>query len=170
MHISMSTIPAKASLAHIRNLNPSLEDRLIKATKSVALREQGYVLKQYQRFVRTWHHYVYFSAKVMYSGADFEVTVTSDDMILYFIDKGTNVRYATMTPDFQPKTAYHQINSKGGAGGLAYINPHIPRPGIRARDITNHIADERAPKFQDNMYRAINRTVVKYWQDIWSGQ
>lgn len=166
MHISMSVIPSNSMYIHVKKPTPDLRERIRRAGGTVAKREAGYVKKMYDKFTATWWDYVEFAVKYETNGQDFRVTVQTDNMIFYFIDKGTSVRYATMTPDFEPKTAYHRVNSTFGKGGLAYINPHIPRPGIEARDITGYITDYRQPKFQMNMWRAVDRVVQKYWTEV----
>ena len=50
-----------------------------------------------------------------------------------FVNDGTRVRYATMTPDFAPKSSPGIIRSYTGRGGVAFISKKHPRPGIKAR-------------------------------------
>ena len=60
--------------------------------------------------------------------------VETDDLIYFFLTRGTSVRYATMTPNFQSKTVPGRLSTRGGRGGVWFINKRQPRPGIKARN------------------------------------
>lgn len=57
-----------------------------------------------------------------------------------FVNNGTRVRYATMTPDFQAKTVPRIIASGPGQGGVAFVSRAHPRPGIKGRFFDEEIA------------------------------
>lgn len=65
-----------------------------------------------------------------------------------FVTKGTSVRFATMTPDFQAKTTRRVISSRSGRGGVAFVDKRKPRPGIEGREFEEEIAKREEPKFQ----------------------
>jgi hypothetical protein len=54
----------------------------------------------------------------------------------FWLDEGTDVRYATMTRNFQPKTRVRSFTSSPGQGRLRYIDRMVPKPGIEAREWT----------------------------------
>lgn len=72
-----------------------------------------------------------------------------------FITKGTSVRYARMTDDFQAKTIPKVIDSGSGRGGVLYIDKRRPRPGIKAREYEETIAKDEQPKFKRRGERAM---------------
>jgi len=71
-----------------------------------------------------------------------------------WLDLGTKVRYATMTPKFAAKTRTGQLNSWKGKGGLLFVNKKRPRPGIKARKFTKALAKKWTPKFKKDIQAA----------------
>jgi hypothetical protein len=67
-------------------------------------------------------------------------TVSAKHKVYFFVSEGTRVRYATMTPNFQAKTAPGRFQAGAGAGGVAYISKKRPRPGIKARRFDEQLA------------------------------
>jgi hypothetical protein len=59
-----------------------------------------------------------------------------------FVNQGTAVRYATMTPDFAAKSQAGFAGAQAGAGGVLFINRNFPRPGIKARKFDKLIRDK----------------------------
>lgn len=55
------------------------------------------------------------------------------NLVYYFLNHGTSVRYATMTPDFMAKTRVGWLGSTFGQGGLASVDIRRPRKGIKGR-------------------------------------
>lgn len=109
----------------------------------------------YAEFTATWRHRPTFLVKRHYAGGDNYVLVYTTDIIFHYLDRGTSRRYATMTRDFRPKTAYRRIKSTTGQGGLAYVNPRVARPGIEARDITIEIREKHEDAFFADTRQAI---------------
>jgi hypothetical protein len=137
-----------------------------KELRTAMKRESGYVLRQYQKFTSTWNHQPDFDVTYLWNGDNLEITVFTQDDIFRYIDEGTSIRYATMTPDFVPKTTPGSLNSGNGAGGLAYVSRQRPRPGIQARKISELITHNREIKFGQNLDRAVNRVVNRVWSGI----
>jgi hypothetical protein len=137
-----------------------------KELRTTLKRESGYVLKQYQKFTGTWSHQPAFNVSYFRDEDHYVVTVTTDDDIFRYVDEGTSVRYATMTPDFVPKTTPGSLNSGNGAGGVAFVSRKRPRPGIVARKVSELITHNREVKFGQNLDRAVNRVVNKVWSGI----
>lgn len=75
-----------------------------------------------------------------------------------FVERGTKVRYATMTPNFRAKTTPGVIGSGGGAGGVLYIDKRRPRPGIEARGFEAKVEEKIEPIFDDNVIKALKQT------------
>lgn len=83
----------------------------------------------------TWqNHHPVVTVEVKEVGDDLFFEVSTSDKVYGYLDYGTAVRYATMTPDFMAKTEPGSWQAKQGAGGLAFVNKKVPRPGIEARN------------------------------------
>lgn len=104
--------------------------------------------KMLNEYVSTWNHGVEFKINSGYKGGYIFTGITTDDEIFWYLELGTWVRYATMTDDFIPKTAYHQIKSGQGQGGLQYVSTNMERPGIEPRAILEEIASIDAPYWE----------------------
>lgn len=78
-----------------------------------------------------------------------------------WLDQGTSVRYATMTPDFKPKTTPGVFWSGSGAGGLLYVSKQRPRPGIKARNWSEKLVEEFGPAFEQWMDAAVKTAIAK---------
>lgn len=72
-----------------------------------------------------------------------------------FVTKGTSVRYATMSGNFQPKSQPRVIGSSRGRGKVLVVDKRRPRPGIKAREFEQEIAKREQPRFKDRMERAL---------------
>lgn len=79
--------------------------------------------------------------------------VSSLNKIYFFVSEGTRIRYATMTPNFQAKTAPGRLQSGAGRGGVLYINKKRPRPGIKGR------------KFAEQLIKIWRKELPKYIQE-----
>lgn len=135
-----------------------IQERLRKTVKGQA----AFSNKQFAKTYSTWGH-----------KPDFETTFeeTANQMVgsaltsgegssenpYPFIVKGTQVRYATMTPDFVAKSTPRVIGSKAGKGGLAYVDTRKPRPGIKAREYEQEIARREEPKFYKRVQKAMSQ-------------
>jgi hypothetical protein len=73
--------------------------------------------------------------------------VDTSHLIYYYLNNGTDIRYAAMTPDFQPKTRVRFIGSSAGQGGFSHLNRgNPPGPGgIDAREWDQAIAERMTP-------------------------
>lgn len=77
--------------------------------------------------------------------------------VFELLDKGTSSRPGIMTPDFLAKTSPGVKTSRAGRGGLAYVDPLNPAPGIEAREFVNTIngdLEDSADKLIDQGYKA----------------
>jgi hypothetical protein len=88
-----------------------------------------------------------------------ERVISTDNLIYFFINNGTRVRYATMTKDFQAKTRAGFIGSGGGRGGVAFVSKRRPKPGIKARKFDVVIKKKWDDKLPTRLQRAIDSEV-----------
>lgn len=99
------------------------------------------IKKDFDATVSTWDHKPRFISKVNVSQGLIEghtrtARIHGDkppELIYYFLARGTRVRFAKMTLDFEPKSRVRYIGSDPGRGGLEEVD-HIGRPGIKARE------------------------------------
>lgn len=119
------------------------------------------ILADYKKTVETWDRKPIFKKEYSYSGAKPRFAVYTDSDIYFQIDEGTDVRYDTMTPDFQPKTKPGVIGSFSGEGGFAYRDPRITRPGIEPREFSFIITMKYEKEIQDALDRATERGLAQ---------
>lgn len=122
--------------------------------------------KEFAKTYRTFRHKPDFKQSFDETPSTIEgATLTSGegstDNPYPFVTKGTSVRYATMTPDFEAKTTPRIIDSRTGKGGIAYIDTRKPRPGIEAREFEEEIAKAEQPKFRERAQAALNEAAKK---------
>lgn len=165
MHLSIVAIVSSTKKTHGPDISLDFDARDVIYTTidGVLSREMKIAARQLERFVSTWNHDVYFDMDTYHDGDTYGISVSTDDEIFYFIDQGTQVRYATMTEDFIPKTSYRNYHSGYGRGGVQFINVRKPQNGIAAREIIDHVYENREAKFKRNMDRAIERALKKLW-------
>ncbi|MFG0252981.1 MAG: hypothetical protein ACF8NJ_08925 [Phycisphaerales bacterium JB038] len=87
--------------------------------------------------------------------------VHTDEPLYFFLNDGTDVRYATMTDPFEAKTTPGVIGSGPGRGGLLYVDVNTPRPGIEARKWDRAIAHKHRPLVRRALERGIARGVAR---------
>lgn len=64
-----------------------------------------------------------------------------------FVERGTSVRYATMTNDFVAKTQPGVLSAGSGRGEVLYVDKRRPRPGIKARNKEKIVAQTMKSRF-----------------------
>ena len=108
-------------------------------------------LKQdFEKTVSTWNDKPTFL--INKSGSPpFSRVVSAKHKVYFFVSEGTRVRYATMTPNFQAKTAPGRFQAGAGAGGVAYISKKRPRPGIKARKFDKQLMERWRDKLPTYM-------------------
>lgn len=100
---------------------------------------------------RTWRNKPKWQWQSKRTERELSSTVYTSSKIYSYLNFGTRVRYATMTPGFQAKTVANFIGSRVGSGGVMFINRLIPRPGIKPRNFDTAIAKQWQPKFEAKM-------------------
>ena len=136
-------------------------NQLLNGLRKVVKKQAGYSNTQFGLTYKTWQHKPDFKEDFNDKGNKLEGIAStsgegSKDNPYPFITKGTPVRYATMTPDFSPKSRRRVIGSRGGRGGVAFINKNKPRPGIEAREFEEEIAKREQPKFETRAQKALD--------------
>lgn len=71
----------------------------------------------------------------------FKLEIATSEKPYIFINFGTRVRYAQLSPDWQSKSTPGQLPSGPGAGRALYIDTSKPKPGIEARHFDRLVAD-----------------------------
>lgn len=99
-------------------------------------------LEDFKRTTATWTDKPKFSVKVDQGASvgGIRIQVATDDAAYNYVDKGTKVRYATMSKDWVSKTEPNVIQAFPGKGKKLFVNKKHPRPGIKARNFTKIIA------------------------------
>lgn len=124
--------------------------------------------KDFDKTVATWDHKPKFRATVavaqdLIEGHVRTVRIYGDkppELIYYFINQGTKVRFARMTRDFEPKTRVRVIDSFPGAGGLEAVDPRIPNPGIVGRKFNEAIATKHRARLAFRLQVALKRGAI----------
>ena len=101
-----------------------------------------------EQLVSTWNHSVTFSVGEIprTSRSSVTIRISTNDKIFGYLNDGTAVRYATMTPDFMPKTSVGSLYSTTGRGGKWYVSRKHERDGIEARNFYGQLVTKyRAP-------------------------
>lgn len=131
------------------------------------------MLKDYEKTVRTWEHEVDFKGEVNDKPATISVSVSTDDPIYGYVDKGTKPHIIRpkktnksgrlfFQSKYKSKTTPRIINShKGGSSGDTVVAKAVHHPGTEAREFTHTIQAKYQPKLKKEMDKAITRAAKK---------
>lgn len=114
----------------------------------------------FKRTVATWKDKPKFNTviKTGAAGGGVTITITPDPVTPYlFVDEGTKVRYATMSPDWKSKTEPNVVQAFPGKGKKLFVSKKHPRPGIKARNFTKLIAKTYKTELQKETKNALAR-------------
>lgn len=119
----------------------------------------------FERTVATWNNRPRFTKNVYVAQHEISGYVRTvriwgskpPELIYYFIVKGTKVRFARMTQDFEPKSRPYIINSFAGRGGLDTVDVKHPYPGIKGRAFDEVIAAKHQTRVAYRIEAAIAR-------------
>lgn len=103
--------------------------------------------------VQTWQTQPRFSTRKTARGYGVEVQP------LYpfeWVNRGTRIRYATMSKDWRSKTRPNVIGSTAGAGRMLFVSRKHPRPGIVARNFTDIILKRVQSRAANRIRRALS--------------
>lgn len=78
-----------------------------------------------------------------------------------WLNEGTKVRRALMSSDWKSKTSRRNFRSGGGAGHMVYASRKLNRPGIKAREWTQLLQEQRRRPFTKRMIQAMQRGLRK---------
>jgi len=78
----------------------------------------------------------------------------------YYLTRGTRVRYAVMSADFQAKTRPGTLPSRPGRGGFVALTNN-PLPGIKARNFDKIIKARTEKKFLQIAKRKLREAVKR---------
>lgn len=143
---------AQAIIADKSGLDPNKHRQAIEQALDNAA---ALALAGFQSSVSTWEHKPEFTV----TREPGKRTVATNDPQYGWINNGTAVRYATMTPDFLPKTKPGFLGSGTGRGGVLFVNRNRPRPGIEARRFDQLVLEQIDPQFASLVQAEINRAV-----------
>ena len=130
--------------------------KLEKGVKSFVDRK---LRRDFHSTIRTWRRKPKFITTMRRGSGKIIGRIETSNKIYKFVSGGTRVRYATMTPDFRPKTQSGFIGSRAGRGGVMLISRARPRPGIRARKFDELIYRKNKRKFSSHMRPYIRRAL-----------
>jgi hypothetical protein len=120
--------------------------------------------ESYRQSYKTWQHKPYFQSKV-YSTSDEIIGMTwttgqpSKSNPYPWIERGTKVRYALLSPDWQSQTKPGKLVSSPGRGKVILVSRAHPRPGIKARNFTSIVKKNALKSFPRRMEGALNSAV-----------
>lgn len=119
-----------------------------KHLNKILVEELDIIERMYNRTTKTWKpkDVPTWSKKTGGGERNMRYTISTTDTPFVFIDLGTDIRYATMTPDFSRKTNPRILGSRGGSGGVQFVNRGVPRAGIEPRKFSDEIVKRRSPK------------------------
>jgi hypothetical protein len=76
----------------------------------------------------------------------------------WYLDQGTRVRYAILTPDWKSKTVPNSLKTGKGAGRVIKIDTSNPQPGITRRGWTDIVAQAEQIKLEQD----VEKTLTNY--------
>jgi len=141
------------------------------------LRKQGTATRnELRKATATWSDAPRFETLISLAGGDASALtgpVGSAQQVSKFVwlDKGTRIRWAVMSSDWQSKTRPGRLNSGPGSGRVVIAGRRAmqsrnirPRPGIEARGWTEMVAKRRKRPYQRAMVKAMQRGARKAFQ------
>lgn len=100
----------------------------------------------FKQTVSTWKHKPTFDITMQETPRALTLEAETDSEVYGYIDKGTKVRRALMSSDWQSKTtpasgngAAVHLHSGSGKGRMLYVSRKLKRKGIKARGFTKAI-------------------------------
>lgn len=98
----------------------------------------------------------------MIEGGGLITTVGILDQRYFYVSRGTRIRWAVMSKDWQSKTAPNRLRAIRGSGQAIIIGKRAmlargipPRKGIEAREFDKQIAEKHRKSFAKTMSKAI---------------
>lgn len=132
--------------------NPKAVQR---AERAAELEAKNEAIRLLQKTVTTWKNPPRFYAVKTQQG----FSIWASDKRWFWLDQGTKVRYATMTPGYTPKSKVGVFYSYQGAGRVAYVSKRRPHPGIEPRGWSSKVLERVAP----TIHRVYRDTLHTNW-------
>jgi len=115
---------------------------------------QDEAIPLYEKTTATWTRQPTFAPRQTPRGW----AVTVDPAYPYgWVDRGTRIRYATMSGDWKSKTRPGVMASYGGRGRVLFVSRKRPRPGIVARNFTDTITRRMQARAAPTVRDALNQ-------------
>lgn len=143
---------------------PAIMDRISRATEQEAQAIGREFVAEHKVRVSTWGSAPGFSAE---ASGDLDgratnvlILVNGDSLQVkkwFWVDKGTAVRYAQLSRDWESKTAPGRRVPTEGRGRVLYIDRGVAWPGIEARRFSKDIVNELTPDAVDRFRRGVLR-------------
>ena len=113
--------------------------------------------RDYERIVNTWDDKPEFEQITQSTREDIAVLVGTDNRIFGYLDRGTRVRHAVMSPDFEAKTRPGELRSYPGKGGVVFVSRNINLLGIEGRGWTRVMTRKYKKPYQRKVEQALRR-------------
>ena len=124
--------------------------------------EAKIVKRMFERTTKTWSDKPKFERKIKISPRFFSLKVFTDSNVYFYLVKGTKIRWAIMSSDFQGKSYKRVLGSRPGRGGAVIVGKKAmqarnipPQPGIEATEWDLEIRERREDKLRRNLVRAM---------------
>ena len=130
-------------------------DKVIRAVENTLDNAAKNVKVDFQVTTETFDHKVEFVIESTQGRRE----VYTTDAPYFYINFGTSVRHALMSPDFKPKTRTGYIGSNQGRGGVVIISKKLNLPGIKAREFDRVIREKWQKELPVILQRAIDAEV-----------
>lgn len=133
------------------------------------LKQEAKIIKrEFSKTTKTFNNPVKFAERNTSTRSQLSRLVFASDKQYFFVTRGTRIRWALMSQDFNAKTSARVIGSRRGRGRAVIIGKRAmqarniaPRPGIKAREFDLEIVKRRQPKFVRNANKAFNLATRK---------
>ena len=148
---------------------PKLDKAAVRVELLAALRQHGKSLvKVFETTTASWvgdkPKFEPQSSLTEGEGAGLDIGMSGEGKAVdkwFWLDKGTAVRRALMSPDWASKTAPDVVGSGPGSGKVIFVSRKLSLPGIKARNWSKIIRREMKPIFRADMKAALDKGLAK---------
>ena len=147
---------------------PKLDKAAVRVELLAALREHGKsAVKVFETTTASWSgDKPKFEPIISLSegeGAGLDLALSGEGKAVdkwFWLDRGTAVRRALMSPDWHSKTGPDVVGSGPGSGKVIFVSRKLSLPGIKARNWSKIIKREMKPIFRADMKAALDKGLV----------
>ena len=133
-----------------RNMARNMPGIVDKAIHDLVAQE---AIPLFQKTTDTWMHKPAFTPQQTARGWMVQVEPAFP---YQWVNKGTRVRYATMSRDWKSKTKPNVISSFRGAGRMLFVSRKRPHPGIEARNFQDIIMRRIQARAANKVRQSLN--------------